>query len=683
MIKLMIVEDNEQNLYMLSVLLKGHGYEVISAINGVDALKKARINPPDVIISDILMPEMDGFTLCRQWKADDRLKNIPFIFYTATYTDPRDEKLAMSLGAERFLLKPIDPGELVGIIKDIVQDVKGRQPDVKSLNPDKEKEIFKLYNERLVKKLEKKMLDLEKEITDRKSIEKALRLSESRYRNLFDNINDCIFTHDLAGCLITANHATARMLEYEEELSGRRISDFLHPESAQFFHSTYTPQIERDGFYNGKWVYISGKGAERHIEVRSVLVEQENEEKYVSCVGRDITESIAARRKVKNLEQQLFQAQKMEAIGTLAGGIAHDFNNILSAISGHTELALMGIPEQIEGREHLESVMTACDRAIDLVRQILTFSRHTEQEKRPVNLSLIVKEVIKLLRASLPAFIDIKLDLKTEQGIIEANPSQIHQVLMNLATNAGHAMGDKSGILGIGLSNLDIDSASAGFYPDLLPGPHLRLTVSDTGHGIPAENMARIFDPYFTTKEKEQGTGLGLSVAHGIIKSCKGAISVYSEPGRGSAFHIYLPRVTPDGHGLSLKTMEPPLTGEGWILFVDDEQILIDIGKQMLERLGYEVLTRTGSYDALELFRQQPDQIDLVITNMTMPNMTGDKLAQQLMEIRPDILIILCTGFSEMMTEKRAKDMGIHAFIMKPFNFHELAKTVHRVLMGK
>ena len=514
-------------------------------------------------------------------------------------------------------------------------------------------------------------------------IENALRLSESRYRNLFDNINDCIFTHDLAGCLITVNHATARMLEYEEELSGRQISDFLHPESAQFFHSTYTSLIERNGSYNGKWVCIAGKGAERHIEVRSVLVEQENEEKYVSCVGRDITESIVARRKVKNLEKQLFQAQKMEAIGTLAGGIAHDFNNILSAISGHTELALMDIPEQIKGRENLEAVMTACDRAIDLVSQILTFSRHTEQEKKPVNLSLIVKEVSKLLRASLPAFIDIKLDLKTDQGIIEANPSQIHQVLMNLATNAGHVMRDKGGILGISLSNLHIDSTSASFYPDLLPGPHLRLTVSDTGHGIPAENMARIFDPYFTTKDKGQGTGLGLSVAHGIIKSCKGAITVYSEPDRGSAFHIYFPRVTSDGRGASLKTIEPPLTGEGRILFVDDEQILIDIGKQMLERLGYEVLTRTGSYDALELFRQQPDQIDLVITDMTMPNMTGDKLAQKLMEIRPDIPIILCTGFSEIMTEERAKDMGIHAFIMKPFNFHELGNTVHRVLTEK
>ena len=389
-------------------------------------------------------------------------------------------------------------------------------------------------------------------------------------------------------------------------------------------------------------------------------------------VGRDVTHIV-------RLEKQLRQAQKMEAIGTLAGGIAHDFNNILTIIIGYAEILLDGVSGDDAMREDLEEVLKAGYRARGLVEQILTFSRQTDQERRPLQIAPIVKEALKLLRASIPKTVEIRENIVPESGMILADPTQIHQVLMNLCTNSAHAMREKGGRLEVGLIDVDLDYETAAQYPDLSPGPYLRLTVSDTGHGMDRTVRERIFDPFFTTKGPGEGTGLGLAMVYGIVKSHRGEITVYSEPGKGTTFHVFLPKVEVE----SIPSPEPlvPLyQGKERILFVDDEEAVVQMGRKMLERLGYEVIISTDGREALEIFRSQPEQIDLVITDQTMPNITGAELARELMGIRPDIPIILCTGFSEVISVEEAKALGIREFVMKPFATREIAEITRHVL---
>jgi signal transduction histidine kinase len=383
----------------------------------------------------------------------------------------------------------------------------------------------------------------------------------------------------------------------------------------------------------------------------------------------------------KNLEERLLQAQKMEAIGTLAGGIAHDFNNILSAIFGYAELALIRAPKESQQYVHLQGVIQASHRAKELVKQILTFSRQHEHEKKPVQITPIVKESLKFLRVSLPANIQIREHIKDGAGIIMADPTEIHRVLMNLCTNAFHAMSAKGGILDVEICSIEVNEDFAAQNPDLSAGNYLRLTVSDTGCGMKSDVLARIFDPYFSTKAKEHGTGLGLSVVHGIVKSHGGAITVYSEPDRGTTFRIYFPAVEAEIGVRSHPDDSVPTGGER-ILFVDDEKAITNVSSQILKRLGYKVEARTNSVEALELFRSRPDLFDLVITDLTMPNMTGDELARELTLIRPDIPIILCSGFSTGIIEKNSRPKTIRAVLMKPLVLHQMAKVIREVLEG-
>jgi CheY-like chemotaxis protein len=368
----------------------------------------------------------------------------------------------------------------------------------------------------------------------------------------------------------------------------------------------------------------------------------------------------------------------MEAIGTLAGGIAHDFNNILSAVIGYTEIALADVPDGTSQHRNLQEVLKAGSRARDLVKQILTFSRQTEQELKPVQIDQIVRETIKLLRASLPTTVKISQDIQSDSAVL-ADSTQIHQVIMNLCTNAAHAMRAKGGRLTIDLSDVVLGGSFLEQHPYLSPGVYIKLRVIDTGHGMKKVTLDRIFDPFFTTKERGEGTGMGLAVVLGIVKSHGGTITVESEEGKGSTFNVFLPVILREiDH--EVRTNEPIPTGTERILFIDDEKSLVDLGQQILERLGYRVTIRTSSVEALELFIEQPDKFDLIITDMTMPNMTGDELAGKLMNIRADIPVILCTGYSERISKERAHDLGIKEFILKPIVMRELAKTVRSVL---
>jgi PAS domain S-box-containing protein len=515
------------------------------------------------------------------------------------------------------------------------------------------------------------------DITKQRRSEEALRESEEKYRTLVESSSDTILMLDTERNIVSCNQAFLNLFGYtRKEVEGRSIRMIhLSDESFRSFGDAAYPEIERSGSYRKEWEFMRKGGSIVPAETAMSVIKSPNEltEGYVAII-RDISER-------KNLEAQLRQTQKMESIGTLAGGIAHDFNNILSAIIGYTEIALYSVEQDSQLYNNLQEVFRAGNRAKDLVKQILTFSRQTEQERRPVQVKLIVNEALKLLRASLPSTIEVGRNIQSD-ALVMADSTQIHQILMNLCTNADHAMREKGGVLRVELEDVELDEDFTASHPNMKPGSYLNLMVSDTGHGMPPDVLERIFDPFFTTKETGEGTGMGLSGVHGIVGSYGGAITAYSEPGQGSTFKVYLPIIErhKEPH---VEAEESIPTGSERILFVDDEPALTNIGKHVLESQGYDVETRTSSIEALELFKNQPDRFDLVITDMTMSNMTGEDLAQELMRIKPNIPIILCTGFSAKIDDQKARAMGIRAFVLKPIVKQAIATTVRKVLDEK
>ena len=520
---------------------------------------------------------------------------------------------------------------------------------------------------------------------------KKIRESEQQYRLLADNISDVIWIIDIATLKISYVSPSVERLHgfTPKEYMALELTDILAPASHQRAQAIIADELAKETSnsadpYRSRILQLEHyckDGSTIWVELTASFL-QAKSGKVIGILGvsRDISERKNADQEKKMLEIRLQQAHKMEAIGTLAGGIAHDFNNILSAVLGYTEMALEDAEDGSLIHSNLQGVFTAGNRAKDLVAQILTFSRQADQEFRPVQVELIVKEAIKLLRASLPSTIEIKQNI-TSKSTTLADPTQIHQVLMNLCTNAEHAMQGTGGLLAVSLNDVMVDSEFEARQLVISPGPYLRLEVSDTGHGMRAEVKERIFDPFFTTKEPGKGTGMGLSVVHGIIKNHKGAITVKSKPGQGTTFEVFLP-VSQNKVELTTDAGTEFPTGNERILFVDDEKTLVDLGRQILERLGYSVESRTSSIEALEMFKTRSDEFDLVITDMTMPNLTGEKLARELMKIRADIPVILCTGFSEHITEEHAKGLGIKEFILKPIVMNKLAEIVRSVLDG-
>jgi signal transduction histidine kinase len=381
----------------------------------------------------------------------------------------------------------------------------------------------------------------------------------------------------------------------------------------------------------------------------------------------------------KDLECQLRQAQKMEAVGTLAAGIAHDFNNILAAIMGNVELVLFDVPEDSTFRNSLDKVLKASHRAKKLVSQILSFSRRNTFEKKPVYIQNIVKETIELLRASIPSSVEIRHDMCPAAKSVRADSTQIHQVIMNLCTNACHAMEGGMGKITVTLVPYNKEKGRTGFPVDLKPGEYLKLSVSDTGCGMSSHVMKRVFDPYFTTKSKGEGTGMGLAVVHGIVKAHDGAIEVTSEPGKGSTFSLYLPVVELEADMAAEFSGQIP-KGTEHILLVDDEEALTDIGAKMLARLGYRVTAETSSVKAFKKFRQNPEGFDVVVTDMTMPDLTGIQLARKIREIDPGIPIIMCTGFHKDINMSIIKSFGVDHLVFKPLKIAELSGVIRQAV---
>jgi PAS domain S-box-containing protein len=505
--------------------------------------------------------------------------------------------------------------------------------------------------------------------------EEALRESEERFRVLSENVPDIIYTMNLLGAITYVNPSWKRILGHDkEEVLGKYFIEFAKEEERRICRKLFK-SIRDEGKTVNNYIgtMLTKDGKERVFNMNSAF-NLDSQGCISGVVGsmKDITE-------MREMEKKFYQTQRMESIGTLAGGIAHDFNNILGAILGYTEMALTKQNIDDRQRHYLEQVYKAGERARDLVKQILTFSRPQEQERKPVFITPIIKEGIKLLRSSLPTTIKINQKIKDTSIMVLADPTQFHQVLMNLCTNASHAMREKGGILDIQLICERIESFETPHPFNLIAGDYAKLIVSDTGHGIESAIIDRIFDPFFTTKESGEGTGLGLSVVYGIVKNHGGAIDVSSEHGKGTTVTVYFPLIKAE----ELRQEREPeqiLRGSERILFIDDEAALVELGSMMITSLGYHVTPRTSSIEALEAFRANPNGFDLVITDMTMPNLRGDYLARELLKIRPDIPIILCTGFSEMISEEKSKDIGIRQLIMKPISKKNLAKVVREVL---
>lgn len=424
---------------------------------------------------------------------------------------------------------------------------------------------------------------------------------------------------------------------------------------------------------------VSARLKKRHKDGRLIDLEvsispvDDNSGTITHYVGvfRDITEKT-------RLEEQLQQSQKMEALGTLSGGIAHDFNNMLAVIIGNAEIALDDIGNA-GPRRNIEHIMQASKRAADLVRQILTFSRKADKSRETLRLTPLLSETYKLLRGTLPSTVDMKLEVETESDTISGNASQMQQVIMNLATNAAHAMNGNGGILTMGLALITVTQDGYRSDPELSQGEYVKLSVKDTGVGMTDRIRRRIFDPFFTTKEPNRGTGMGLAVVYGIVKAHDGAIIVESKPGKGSIFNVFLPYLKADTKEEHEKVDAVP-GGRERILFVDDEPTVTDLASQMLERLGYHVTTATSGSEAWTLFSKEPDGFDLVITDQTMPGLTGILLAERMLRVRKELPIILLTGYSEMVSAEKARAAGIAAFALKPVTKREIAATIRRVL---
>lgn len=520
---------------------------------------------------------------------------------------------------------------------------------------------------------------LKNNLAQLKSTQEALRESEARFRTAFENASVGMALVSLQGIFLEVNLALAQMIGYgPDDLVGKPVAEFTHPDDldlrTQFIGDLIEGRIS-SGKQERRFVHRNGTVVWTIIWA-SVQRDQDNQASNFISLVQDITARKRADEEKERLESQLVQAQKMEAIGALAGGIAHDFNNILAAIIGYIELSLHS---EDETAEYLRQGLNAANRAKDLVKQILVFSRQAHEERRPVSVEMVVKEVMKFLRASVPSTINLSCRLHGKPGAVLANSVELHQILINLCTNSVHAIGARPGAVEIEAQGVAITPAERSAFPDLDPGRYIRLSVKDDGQGIPREIQDRIFDPYFTTKEKGVGTGLGLAVVHGIVKKCNGVIRVESELGKGSCFHIYLPQVEMLAPDPGQKPDLPRGRSER-VLLVDDEKMLVDVGERILKRLGYEVSSRTSPIEALELFKAKPRYFDLVITDQTMPGMTGEALAKELLQIRPGIPVMICTGYSHIIDPVKAREKGVTALIMKPILINELAVAIRDAL---
>jgi PAS domain S-box-containing protein len=672
--KVLIVDDNEENLYMLETLLKGNGYQIITARDGLEALERLKSEGADIIISDVLMPRMDGFKLCREVKSDDALKGIPFIFYTATYTDTEDIELGLSLGAERFLIKPQDTDAFLQVIEGVI----GGAADTAAADHPlgEEMEFFRQYNEILFKKLEKKISDL-------KQVNRALLESMHQVTAILNNIPDMAWLKDTEGRFIAVNapFAAASGLS-PQEVAGRTdldiwpedLAKLYREDDAEVMNSSHSKRVEER--------LVDHEGKESWIEtIKSPVFDTKGTVIGTTGIARDIT----VRRRVEVekvlLEEQLRQAQKMEAIGQLAGGVAHDFNNMLTTIIGYASLALEEMAEDDPNRHNIDQILASSNKAAVLTQSLLAFSRKQVVNLNRLNLNKTLSQFEKFLLRLLREDIELRSRYAPDELPVMVDRGQIEQVLMNLVTNARDAM-PKGGRIAIETSLIRLDQKFVKKHGFGEAGEYALLSVSDTGEGMSEDVRRKIFEPFFTTKTEGKGTGLGLAMVYGIVKQHNGSIDVYSEPGVGTTFKIYLPLDRGPAESEIQKDEEqaPLRGGNETILVAEDDARLRQLTVRVLRHHGYTVIEAVDGLDAVAKAMENRDKINLVLLDGIMPSMNGKEVWQEIKALNKKIKVIFMSGYSEDIFTKDGIPGGDTCFIQKPATPSVIVRKIRAVL---
>ncbi|MEE9911774.1 MAG: response regulator [Deltaproteobacteria bacterium] len=675
--KILIVDDLQENRYVLEKMLEARLLKVISAENGKEALDKAYADPPDLVISDILMPVMDGYTLCKIWKSDERLKHIPFIFYTATYTDPKDEDFALKLGADRFIVKPQEPEVFMNLLSQYIEEELTGLPEGR--NPlGSEMELFRQYNEILFNKLEKKMLELE-ELNQRLNQEiNERRQTEERLLSLTQAVREspsAIILTDLNGDIEYVNPKFLKISGYaEEDVIGKNTRILRSGETSADVYKDLWKTIQSDNIWQGE--VCNGRKDGGLFWISLTVSPLKNSEGQISKYMA-IMEDVSERRK---LEAQLRQSQKLEGLGQLAGGVAHDFNNILTAIIGYAYLAYLNMQADDPIRGHVKHILDYSEKAATITKSLLAFSRKQTTNPSYFNLNDLISNFQKFLRRLLPENIEIQTQCANQVLSVLVDQVQIEQIIMNLATNARDAM-PEGGRFVIATRLVDFDEGFIKAQGYGKVGPYAEITVADTGTGMDQETREKIFDPFFTTKEQGKGTGLGMAIVYGIVNKHNGFIAVESQLGKGTLFRIFLPIVRA-AESRGIKKTEQPLAPRGTetILIAEDDPGIQDLITTILSEHGYDVISTSNGEEAVSQFKANKEKVQLVMLDGIMPKKSGKEACMDIKNIKPDVQVIFMSGYSENMIEfDQMKYDHVH-FLQKPVFPSTILLKVREVL---